>query len=276
MIYLNGKTIETFEFNGGECHVKLPVPYHKEEAHIDACLYDSEDIMCLLLTVDALRQINGMMKINVTIPYFPYARQDRVCEDGEAFSVKVMADLINSMKLDSVVVVDPHSKMTPSLLDNCMVFDQHMCITNHMTRIFQNSKGKYVLVAPDEGALKKTRTIAQSQQLDYIACTKVRDTKTGDITETYIPEVDPKKHYVLIDDICDGGRTFLAIADLMMAKGLERKNLSLYVTHGIFSQGLNVLLQKFEHVYCYHIFPKQLQYDTERVTVFKGEKAYVH
>jgi ribose-phosphate pyrophosphokinase len=276
MIFLNKEPVETHKFSGGECHVKLPVPYHKEEAHIDACLYNSDDIMSLMMTVDALRQINGMMKINVTIPYFPYARQDRVCEPGEAFSLKVMADLINSLKVDSVVVIDPHSKMTPSLLDNCMVYDQHACVTTHMWHMLRNTDT--TLVAPDEGAKEKTLNLACDLGVDYITCTKVRDTKTGDITKTYVPQGNPTRNYMIIDDICDGGRTFINIANILMEDGVPRKNLSLYVTHGIFSNGFAELVSRFEKLYCYHLFPNV---DTHTLpfgylTVFKGEKSYVH
>ena len=118
-ILVNQKSVGFFKFSGGECHVKISDLEITERTNILANLNNSDDVMSLLLIVDAVRRINPSTQVLLTIPYFPYARQDRVCNEGEALSVKVMADLINSLNCAGVTIYDPHSDVTPALLNNC-------------------------------------------------------------------------------------------------------------------------------------------------------------
>src|SRR5882672_10205300 len=113
-IYIDDELIESFIFPGGECHVR----YHGDHDHcsVKAYLNDSNDIMKLLLLIDAIKRNNEDVKIFLTIPYFPYARQDRSCNYGEPLSVKVMANLINSLECYNVTIYDPHSDVTAALL----------------------------------------------------------------------------------------------------------------------------------------------------------------
>ena len=71
----------------------------------------ADDVMTLVMISDALRQMD-VKEILLTMPYVPYARQDRVCNPGEAFSIKAFSRIINSLEFSSVVVYDPHSDVT--------------------------------------------------------------------------------------------------------------------------------------------------------------------
>ena len=252
MIILNKVPIEQSVFKGGEVHVKVPHEKNIDVAHIDAFLYNSNDVMALMLTVDALRNINQNVSIVLTIPYFPYARQDRVCLPGEAFSVRVMANMINSLHVENLTIIDPHSKITEHYLCDANVMTMADIFWKYCPKI---GHGRYTFVAPDAGAEKKTRALADKLQLPAIYCTKVRNPETLEITETHIPDVDTNKMYLIVDDICDGGRTFIALSKLLQEKGVPKQNLELYVTHGIFSYGVDLLADNFNHIYCYHAFP---------------------
>jgi ribose-phosphate pyrophosphokinase len=76
--------------------------------------------MQLLLATDALRRA-GFRKISAWLPYFPAARQDRIMMPGEPLSVKVYAQIINAQGYERVMVFDPHSDVTPALLDRAEV-----------------------------------------------------------------------------------------------------------------------------------------------------------
>jgi len=80
--------------------------------------------------------------------------------------------------------------------------------------------------------------------------TKVRDIKTGKILRTEIPTLDQHADlkYVIIDDICDGGRTFIELAKAIKGSRPSAK-VYLVVTHGIFSAGFKELSQYFEGIY---------------------------
>jgi len=121
--------LEFMSFPGGERHVRLPVAapdwagacVHADWT-IEARIYTPADIMDLLLTHDALkRALPAGARLSLVLPYVPYARQDRVAVAGEPLSIKVFCSLINSMGFSSVEIWDPHSDVTPALLDNVVV-----------------------------------------------------------------------------------------------------------------------------------------------------------
>jgi ribose-phosphate pyrophosphokinase len=74
---------------------------------------------------------------------------------------------------------------------------------------------------------------------------------------------------IILDDICDGGQTFVELAKHLKAQGA--KAIYLYITHGIFSKGLSVLKQHFEHVYCYHTMLKAAEIDRDFLTILEDK-----
>ncbi|MET4141107.1 ribose-phosphate diphosphokinase [Pedobacter sp. UYP1] len=233
---------KSFLFSGGEVHIKLQGK--AEEVMISARLNDSNDVMKLLLAVDALRR-NGSKNISVLIPYLPYARQDRVMVGGEPLSIKVMCNLINSCGFDKVYIFDVHSEVSLALLDNCEL------ITNSsLAKQVLHDQTDYLLVSPDAGALKKIYKLAEALQYtsDIVLCNKVRDVSNGKIKQITVDQDDLEgKDCFIIDDICDGGATFIGVA-----KELKKRNagkVSLIVSHGIMSHGETELAEWIDHIY---------------------------
>ena len=193
--------------------------------------------MKLLLVDELLARLHRGGRRTLVIPYFPYARQDRVMQPCEAFSLKAVARLINGLGFDEVVTCDPHSDVTPALVENIRVIPQErlIAVPPEMLKTFRP-----VIVAPDAGAAKKASRVAQGFGLSMVTASKVRDVQTGQITRTELQSsaalagVD----VLIVDDICDGGRTFIELAKALRERGAAR--VFLYVTHGIFSQGLGV------------------------------------
>lgn len=267
-ITVNKFPIEAFNFNGGECHVSIADIAVSDITSVVAYLYSSDDIMQLMMTIDAIKRKNSEVAIDLVIPYFPYGRQDRVCNEGEALSVSVMANMINSLECKSVTIYDPHSAMTENLLNNCTVVNQSDILSK--SGIITEIKAKCLtLISPDAGAKPKTQEIAGENNIDAIYCTKSRDVKTGKITATNIPDGVMDKDFIIVDDICDGGRTFIELAKSLKKAGCG--DLYLYVTHGIFSKGLDVLTEYFEHIYCYHSFLNKDEVDSNDLTIMEGE-----
>ena len=265
-ILLNQLPIVSFNFPAGETHVRLPESLDfEEEMVVKANLMNGDSVMELLLTVDAVRRVKSDIKISLEIPYFPYARQDRVCNNGEALSVKVMADLINRLNCQQVTIVDPHSDVTPALLNNCVVKTQSDVIINSglLDRII---KENWALISPDAGAKKKVHQLAKRLsninndfEPDIFYGEKTRNTQTGEITGTsFIGDVYDRQ-VLIVDDICDGGRTFIELAKLLQKQ--QAKKIFLYITHGIFSKCLDVLRPYFDQIYCYHVFSSYHQQD---------------
>ncbi|RYD57576.1 MAG: ribose-phosphate pyrophosphokinase [Sphingobacteriales bacterium] len=233
---------KSFNFSGGEVHIKLAEA--AEKVMITARLNSSDDVMRLLLAVDALRR-SGTERISAFIPYLPYARQDRVMVPGEPLSVKVIADLLNSCNFHRIYVYDVHSEVSLAVLNNVQL------ITNEsLVRTVLKDKRDYLLVSPDAGALKKIYKLAQAIQYtgDIVLCNKIRDVKDGQIKKIDIDCKDLQgKECIVVDDICDGGTTFVGVAKEL--KGCNAGKISLIVSHGIFSQGEALLSEHLDHIY---------------------------
>jgi len=241
-----GKSIafKSFVFNGGEPHIKISEALTaNDEVTITTRVRSFNDFGLLLIATDALRRMD-VEKIHLVLPYFPAARQDRVMVAGESLSVKVYADIINAQNYQSVTILDAHSEVTSAVLNRVRNISNHKFVNT----LLQNHSD-YVLVSPDGGALKKIYKL--SQYLDgvpVIEGSKKRDVKTGKLSgfTVYADDLEGKT-CIVVDDICDGGGTFLGLA-----KELKQKNcgkLILIVTHGIFSRGLEQLTETFDHVY---------------------------
>lgn len=246
-----GKSIEfnAFVFNGGEPHIKIAEKNIGNAITITHRLNSFNDLGLLLVATDALRRM-GVKDIKVLIPYFPAARQDRVMVSGEALSVKVYADIINAQNYSEVMVFDPHSEVTAALLNNVKVIQNYEFVKQCLSHINE----EVLLISPDGGALKKIYKVSEYLGgVEVIECSKKRDVKTGKLSGFRVYEEDLKgKHCVIVDDICDGGGTFLGLTTALKEKNAGK--LSLIVSHGIFSKGFEELKKSFDTVFTTNSF----------------------
>ena len=236
---LNREVIQfqSFIFSGGEPHIKINPDFDTtQKITITHRLNSFNDLGLLCITVDALRRMDVKI-IDLFIPYFPAARQDRVMITGESLSVKVYADIINGLQFNKVSVFDAHSEVTPALVNNCEVIPNHTFIQEVLKIIGQNVK----LISPDGGALKKIYKVSEFLGgIDVVECSKSRDVKTGRLSGFKVYEDDLNGiDCLIVDDICDGGGTFVGLAEELKNKNAGK--LYLAVSHGIFNKGFEVL-----------------------------------
>jgi len=245
----------SFVFKGGEPHIKINSKFYKStDVDILIRIETFADIGKLMVAVDALKQIGWLGDLSLTLPYFPGARQDRRMVYGEPLTVKIYADIINSMGFVNVKIFDPHSDVAPALIENVNVISNHEFVKEVIQSLDFN--GDYNLISPDSGANKKIYKLAESLRINkmynnnsaLIKCDKHRDVATGDIlrTEAYTGDLGGFP-CIIVDDICDGGKTFIELA-----KELKRKNpgdLYLIVSHGIFSNEFEELEKYFTGIY---------------------------
>jgi len=249
MITIDGKEIESFKFSGGEVQVKVPIDM--SEVNVKAILRNSNDIMELIMVSEALKGI-GCKISRLEIPYIPYARQDRVCDIGEAFSLKAMAKIINDIDAGIVIGWDVHSGVTEALINNFVNISQSDLMGNSIELERVLGDKEFAICSPDAGALKKIHEIQKIFSIPnerLITALKERDVTTGEITNTEIYHQHPfvTGSVIIIDDICDGGRTFIELAKKLKKEGFDR--IILYVTHGIFSKGFEVFWGLIDHIY---------------------------
>ncbi len=236
---------ESFTFNGGEPHIKIDPNFDRtQEVLISLRINSFQDLGFLCMAVDALRSLN-VKRINLFIPYFPAARQDRVMIPGEPLSVKVYSTIINGLQLNKVTIFDPHSEVVAALLENVEVSNNNRFIETALKLI----KEDVLLISPDGGALKKIYQLSSYLGgIKVIECSKSRDVKSGKLSGFKVYSDDLKgKSCLIVDDICDGGGTFIGLAKELKAKNAG--NLYLAISHGIFSQGLENLKAHFTQIF---------------------------
>ena len=235
---------EAFTFSGGEPHIRIEEFDISELVIITHRVRTFNDLGLLSIAVDALRRL-GAKEIELVLPYFPGARQDRVMTPGESLSVKVYADIINGYGLKSITIYDPHSDVTPALLNNCKAIDNHRFVAQIVKALPEN----LLLISPDAGASKKIQKLARFLGLtDVLECGKKREVKTGKLSGFTVPIEDlGERPCLIVDDICDGGGTFIGLG-----KELKSKNsgpLFLAISHGLFSKGFDELLGIYDKIF---------------------------
>jgi ribose-phosphate pyrophosphokinase len=245
---------KVWKYPGGEVGVRLE----------DGLIYNqtfrvqnSDDFMAMLMAINANKHnTQDPLKV-ITIPYLPYARQDRVATKGDPLATEVVAQMLNAVGIETVFTFDLHSEKTIYTFKqnniNLLSKSPVPYIRNFLRDIREN--GVY-LISPDKGATEKTKWyehfLKDLNIVDgIIQCGKVRDPITGKITGFTVEDgpatVSQYISFVITDDICDGGGTFMGVSDALTKK-YGSHNQYLFTTHGIYSQGVDKLLQVFKKI----------------------------
>lgn len=199
-------------------------------------------LMAGLFWVDALKERNCLVIDNyLTLPFVPGARQDRLNDEGDyLFTAKSIAKLINDRNFPNVIILDPHSDVIAGMIDRCSPI--------HVDRIFNTQKNYDVIIAPDAGSEKRAGRIAKKYNRPLLHAWKSRDISTGKITGFGLEARDVAgKNVLVVDDICDGGGTFVGLGEVLKAR---KANADLYVTHGLFTQGIEKLKNYYDKLIC--------------------------
>lgn len=209
----------------------------------------------VLMVADALGEfISATAKRYLALKYLPHARADRRFEVGNSFPLAVFTQAIRGV-FDEIFLTDAHSTY----------FENNIRCSTEETKQWQcflaagvNVVSGDILIAPDKGARKKIVELQQHLDNKIIAtfvveASKKRDRETGRIIETTLSDnCDVKgKRCIIVDDLADGAGTFIPLAEKLKEAGASQ--VDLYVTHGIFAKGLDILKEFIDNVYCYQI-----------------------
>lgn len=262
--------IKVIKFSDGGTNIKLEVPQQLKDnppsayysivveptTPVDNYLWE------ILQAVDAIEQTfgKGFKRELLYLPYLPHARADRVFEYGNGFPLQLFLEAVSWM-FDTIFLTDPHSDFYKKYDGDTWegrradieVKSQHQCFIEVVSNQIKSGD---VLIAPDKGSLSKIYKLQQALDYRMIATTvveagKKRDIETGRVLETTLPEgTDLKgKTAWVVDDLCDGGGTFIPLA--LKLKEAGAKQVNLYVTHGIFAKGLDSFKGVVDNIYAY-------------------------
>jgi len=197
--------------------------------------------MAAMFWIDALTERTDNVP-HLVLPFVPGARQDRLNDSGDyLFTAKSIARELNMRGFPSVTVLDPHSEVISALIDRCRVV--------HAADCMQVPEGKYAaVISPDAGAEKRAGLVAKKLGVPLIHAWKNRDVSTGAISgfgfdsDALEACTANTQRVLVVDDICDGGGTFVGLAQAVIAQAfLIPIDLHLWTTHGIYSKGVDVL-----------------------------------
>lgn len=240
---------ESLIFPGGEPHVQInPVAVKGYHTLIDARIHSMNELMTMLVLVNTLKHARALQP-SLFIPYFPGARQDRVTSPGSPFTAKLFAELINQQNFANVFLLDPHSSVTPALVDNHVILPLDILFQDALFNKYKYSG----IIAPDAGSTNRAEIAAKIFKLPFIQGKKHRNPETGKLSGfscEFLPlplTLANKRRFLIVDDICDGGGTFIGL----IKSGyliIQNHEYDLFVTHGIFSKGTDELLDHIEDI----------------------------
>lgn len=256
-----GADVEFLKFSAGEPHVK--VTNIERFVKIIWKFESFEEFIQVAMIADVAKRNDS--DVILRMEYVPFSRQDRATTKEQPFSLEIFCNLLRTLKIDTLYVSDVHSDIFKILMSNtdfqinCIT--QLACLSWVDAFWFPTQTGELqydCVIAPDKGAAVKAKDIAQYLSCPLICATKVRDPLTGQLSSPTIDFGDLKPKRALIpDDICDGGYTFIQLADVIKQQFPDIK-LDLYVTHGIFSRGTEELKKRFESIYVYNNMSKEV------------------
>lgn len=233
MIYINGSPLNVTLFPDNTSQVwhvsQLEIP-DTNWVHI-VWEFSHEGEFMHLAQLKALLDAKGF-DCTLRIKYLPYGRQDKSITNESTFALTVFASLLNSCDFKDIIIHDPHSEAAIKMIHN----SRAVWPTREVQR-FVNMTNSDILCYPDAGALDKYNKIYQEP---YVYGQKVRDQATGKILSyKLVGRLNIGVKVMIVDDICDGGATFVLLANELLNAGASEVNL--FVTHGLFTKGLKPL-----------------------------------
>ena len=198
----------------------------------------STNIMELLIAIDAAKRASAK-SINVVIPYFGYARQDRKARPRQPITGRLVADLIEAAGATSVTTVEIHSSQTMGFFN---IPADDLTTIGILAGYFKKKKitKDIVIVSPDHGGVKRARNLAEILNAPIAIIDKRRVRPNEAEAMNLIGEVSGKTA-IVIDDMVDTGGTLLTGIDMLKQKGAT--DIYCAITHPVLSNPAIVRIQ---------------------------------
>jgi len=199
----------------------------------------TERLMELLVFIDSLKRAS-CDSITAVIPYYGYARQDRMAEPRQPITARLVANLLTTAGIDRVVTVDLHAPQIQGFFSTPV--DNLTAVGILASHLKDSLKGKdLVVVSPDHGGVVRARNFAAILDCPIAIFDKRRPRPNVAEMVNIVGDVEGKVA-ILIDDIIDTGGTICGAADELIRKGAT--NVLVAVTHPVLSKDAIDRLEK--------------------------------
>ena len=232
MIKINDKEIVIEHFPDGTQRLNCFPNVHKISDISFLWKYESdEELVTLIYLVEHLRNNNFLGQFILYLEFVPNGRMDRVHYEDEVFTLKYFCNIINSLEFSNVVILDPHSNVTPALLNNVIVNYPIEYIKTVLKLIREDSKTDVILYFPDYSAMKKYSQM--TGKTPFVYGSKKRDWSTGKILGIdIVNEMNldlSRKTILMVDDLISYGGSMKYGADKLKELGVNK--IYAYATH---------------------------------------------
>ena len=227
------------KFPDGEIQITLGEIDHKDQVQIICRITSADELFILMQVCDILRR-HGVV-FYIAIYYLMSMRMDRVMDFNRPFSLSIVLGIIGNLGANHIEIYSPHSQECFQRYESTPIYE---LISDDAS---YPDLSDYQILLPDAGAKERYSYLGYHNP---ITCSKVRDLTTGKITEIKIdnPELITDKPIVILDDLCDGGRTFIEIAKAIKVIN-PNVELSIRIDHMVNPKGIENLSKNFTHVW---------------------------
>lgn len=256
----------------------LSLPEKRGSFTIVVRLNSFRAVELLLATVAALKALVPSFKLTVKIVYLLGGRSDRqMSMNSPNYLRDVIGPVLNLITPTRVIIMDPHSYVSEAVIKKSSAYsilptllEKYFSYQNLFNRLKEN---KIQIVAPDAGAtarihktidvFRKISATNSDVAIKIIQCIKTRDEKGAVNGLKVCDEYEPDVATVVMDDLCDGGKTFIEVANK-----IHVKDICLIVAHGVFSKGVEPVIAEYEMIFTtnsYRDFEPNINLDVHKV-----------
>ncbi|WP_349774460.1 ribose-phosphate diphosphokinase [Mesobacillus maritimus] len=202
------------KFSDGEIQIHIEESVRGSEVYVVQSTSNpvNETILELLIMIDALKRASAS-RINVVIPYFGYARQDRKARSREPITAKLVANLLEAAGATRVITMDLHTAATQGFFE---IPVEHLIGVPIISQYFMDKKLEdVVIVAPHGGSIGRARKMANLLDAPLALIDK------RDVEEVHVIGNVEGKNAIIIDDLIDTGATITAAAKAIAKAGAK-------------------------------------------------------
>lgn len=219
------------KFSDGEIHIKLNESVRGSDVYViqSTCNPVNQHLMETLVMVDALKRASAGT-INVVLPYYGYARQDRKARARDPITAKLVANLIETAGADRVITMDLHATQIQGFFN---IPVDHLLGVPILAEYFQNKNLEdLVVVSPDHGGVVRARRLAERLGAPIAIIDKRRPEPNVAEVMSIVGDVSGKTA-IIIDDLIDTAGTIMLAANAILEQGA--KEVYACCTHPVFS-----------------------------------------